>query len=164
LVNVGKLIREYNTEVSRLNHPSAPPLLNEDKLTDLLLSDSDLWCLDRFQCDGRWAKDPQMRRAISSLSTLEQAEKELKILSQECQRFVNQQCLELDNLETAIAVVCSVSALHTTLRSSVVGVVRSLSQLARLEGIASFLSSSQSSEDEFRELKGILTYYLVLLI
>jgi len=97
-----------------------------------------------------------MRRAISSLSTLEQAEKELQILSQECQRFVNQQCLELNNLEKAIAVVCSISALHATLKSSMVDIVRSLLQLARLEEIASFLSSSQSSEDEFRELKGIL--------
>jgi hypothetical protein len=98
-----------------------------------------------------------MRRAISSLSTLEQAERELRILSQECQRFVNQQCLELNSLETAIAVVCSVSALHTTLRISMVDVVQSLSQLARLEETANFLSSSQSLEDEFQELKGILT-------
>ena len=47
LASVRKLIKEYNKEVSKLDASCRPPSLNESEhLTDLLLSDSDLWALE----------------------------------------------------------------------------------------------------------------------
>lgn len=157
LGNVRKHIKEYNKEVSKLDSPSRPPLLNEERLTDLLLSDSDLWSLERFRCDEPWAKDPHLRRAISSLGTLYQAEDELKILSEECQRFVNQQCSELDSLESSMQVVFPGSAIHSYLSKYATDVVKSLSGMQKLEKIASFLLESQPSESCFKDLEGKLS-------
>ena len=157
-MSVRKLIKEYNKEVSKLDNSCRPPLLNEERLTDLLLSDSDLWSLERFRCDEPWAKDPHLRRAISSLCTLDQAEEELRILSEECQRFVNQQCSELDSLERARQIVSPGSAIHNRLSKYTTDVVNSLSGMQKLQKLAGCLIGSQPSETCFKDLEGKLLH------
>jgi len=79
------LIKQYNKNVAELpESPHNPPPLDFEYLTDLLLANSDLWELDRFGCNEKWATDPSTRQAIAHLNLYDRAKEELGILSSEC--------------------------------------------------------------------------------
>lgn len=104
-----------------------------------------------------------MRRAISSLCTLDQAEEELRILSDECQRFVNYQCSELNSLESTLHIVFPGSAVHSYVSKCASDVFKSLVGMQRLQKIASFLSESQPTENCFKDLEGKFLNCLIIM-
>jgi len=113
---VETLIKTYNKKV--LSYPPSehrPPILNFKKVTNLLLADSNLWDLDCFQCNEKWAKDPKTRKMISTLLLRRPAQEELGLLTAEYTRLIRNHIDDLNKIEAALLFVASGSLVERVL-------------------------------------------------
>jgi hypothetical protein len=113
---VEKLIKMYNDKVKE--HPPSerrPPILNFERVTDLLLTDSDLWDLDRFQCNEPWANDSRTRKMISTVLLRERAQEELSLLMAEYVRLIRSHIDDLNKIETVLRFVAPRSSVERLL-------------------------------------------------
>jgi len=113
---VKDLIKEYNKKILKLpkDMPNKPsPLPTNFKA--LLLADSELWELDRFGCNEKWARDPKTRHAISWLHNSKRATEEVSNLVSECLRYINWHQEQLNTIKGIIESIPSGSPFHLKL-------------------------------------------------
>jgi hypothetical protein len=154
-----QLIRQYNRQVANLPaNDSNPQKLPEKIAKDFLMRDSQLWDLERFRCNDRWAKELKTRRTISLLQEWVRGEEELHVLACECQRFLRSQCQRLENVQRTLLSVPRFSRVESILVEIGAKSEQAL-QLLQMKSIADMVSSlikTRGKKDEsFERLQGI---------
>ena len=154
-------IREYNKQVVALPEGVVkPPMLDETKVHELIQNDSDLWELDRFTSNEKWAKDSKTLHAVSVLATLQRAQEELFILASDCERFISWHTQKLDEIDCTLSLLLSNTILHDHLLERGARSLYALEELPYLEKTANLLIALRPAVPEFQHFKGTSLTYL----
>jgi hypothetical protein len=160
LAKASKLIKEYNDKVKELPPDTRrPQSIDSNGLNTLLLADSALWDLDRFQCNDKWALHPPTRTAISSLANISRAQEEVSLLVSESLRFLNWNICRLDNIERILRHIEEQSIVSAELLIMGSKSAKALESAVGMDTAISRLCNLQSNEDELLDDSAIRLGY-----